>query len=268
MSDTGADAGWGRRKLIALLIGATAAAAILLAGLAIVVINAIGTGNPDRSAPAKSFPIRADGLRGVDYRNSVAARPMLQASASDLKPAPASLAQQGTLVVDPPTDTGKAHVSTGFPHSKAGAVAQLAAIEVATLIPMSIPNAKDVFTAWSEPGASFRNWELAAAIRSFQVASKAGDGDRDTVVTATPVGAQVKGSDGPDWVLACVQLDMTIKVAKEARFGYGHCSRMQWSGGRWLIGSGTPPTQAPSTWPGSQRSVDAGWLRWVERDDS
>ena len=35
---------------------------------------------------------------------------------------------------------------------------------------------------------------------------------------------------------------------------------MLWTGGRWLIGPGAPPAPAPSTWAGSDASVEAGWL--------
>ena len=41
--------------------------------------------------------------------------------------------------------------------------------------------------------------------------------------------------------------------------GYGTCERLQWTGDRWLIGPGTPPVRAPSTWPGSDAAVRAGW---------
>ena len=60
--------------------------------------------------------------------------------------------------------------------------------------------------------------------------------------------------------VACVLLDVRAALKNEARMGYGTCERMQWSGDRWLIGPGVPPAQAPSTWPGSDASVQAGWL--------
>ena len=53
--------------------------------------------------------------------------------------------------------------------------------------------------------------------------------------------AQVKGSDGPDWVLACVLMDVQAQVASTGRIAYGHCERMQWDEARWVIGAGTAP---------------------------
>jgi len=35
---------------------------------------------------------------------------------------------------------------------------------------------------------------------------------------------------------------------------------MQWVDRRWMIGPGTPPAAAPSTWPGSQLALDVGWI--------
>lgn len=261
---------WSRRKLLLLLIGVLLATVVLLVGLAYAAVGALAGGRADEPvrADVESFPAGADGERGDAYRDALADEPMLQADEDDLLPAPASLDDPGTFIVYPPTNIGPAGVATGYPRTEAGAVAQLAAIEVAVLTPMTLANARDVFEAWSHQSAAFDEWELAASIRSFHAAAGTQEGDSEITVSAVPVGAQVKGTDGPDWVLACVQLDLTVSVVNEARFGFGHCSRMAWDNPRWVIAAGDPPAQAPSTWPGSQRSVDAGWQRWVERGDS
>ena len=87
--------------------------------------------------------------------------------------------------------------------------------------------------------------------------------DGSVLVSATPVAAQIKGSDGPDWVLGCVLLDVHATIVIDARIGYGHCERLQWTGDRWLIAPGAPPAAAPSTWPGSELSIRAGWRTWT-----
>jgi hypothetical protein len=38
---------------------------------------------------------------------------------------------------------------------------------------------------------------------------------------------------------------------------------MQWHAGRWMVAPGTPPARAPSTWPGSDLSIKAGWRTWA-----
>ena len=91
------------------------------------------------------------------------------------------------------------------------------------------------------------------------------------MVTATPVAGQVKGTDGPDWALACVLLDVRATITASARIGYGHCERMQWQqrdgqDGRWMIAPGAQPARAPSTWPGSEVAIEAGWATWVEQE--
>ncbi|MBA2696525.1 MAG: hypothetical protein H0U62_11965 [Actinobacteria bacterium] len=85
-----------------------------------------------------------------------------------------------------------------------------------------------------------------------------------TVVTATPVAGQVKGVDGPDWVVACVLLAVRATVRTEAAIGYGHCEQMVWQADRWMIGPGEPAAPGPSTWPGTEAARRAGWLDWVQ----
>ena len=74
----------------------------------------------------------------------------------------------------------------------------------------------------------------------------------------------MKGSDGPDWAVACVLLDVQAWIKTESRMGYGLCSRMEWVDGRWQIAAGAEPAPAPSAWPGSNAAVAAGWLTWRE----
>ena len=55
----------------------------------------------------------------------------------------------------------------------------------------------------------------------------------------------------------------TASLQAEARVGFGHCERMAWVEGRWVIDAGIVPAWAPSTWPGSQKAAEAGWRPWV-----
>lgn len=110
-------------------------------------------------------------------------------------------------------------------------------------------------------------WEIARHVQSFLGTAQMGpEKDITTTVTATPAAGLVKGRDGPDWVLACVLLEVRAVITTEARIGFGHCERMQWHDDRWLIAPGTPPARAPSTWPGTQQSIDAGWRTWTDND--
>ena len=166
-------------------------------------------------------------------------------------------------------EAGPARVPAGFPHTPQGAVGQLAAIEKTVLESMSLSVAREVHQAWVEQGGpAVEDWELTRDVEAFLAAGRQGGQAKDfaTLVSATPAAAIVKGVDGPDWVVACVLMDVQVSIRTDARMGYGFCARMQWSPTeqRWLIGAGTPPAPAPSTWPGSRAAMAAGWLSWAE----
>ena len=145
---------------------------------------------------------------------------------------------------------------------------QLAAIEVAVLQSMSIDYTAAVHQAWTWPGApGVSAWPMAENVRSFLgTAGMTGELDPGATVQVHPAAAQVKGVDGPDWVLACVLLVVDAHIKVSARMGYGYCEPMQWSlpEQRWLVGPGVPAAPAPSTWPGTDLAREAGWLTWTE----
>ena len=269
MSTQQSDAEWSRRHSLIVLGSVFAAAVLLVTGLAYAVVTGLGSSPAAPTATGsvhKTWAPDANGIRGDEYRDAVAAEPMLESRPQDLQPAAPALQRPERIVIGSATRTGPADVPTGFDHTPQGAVGQLAAIETAVLTPMSLEYARDIHTEWAMAGAAFEEWELAASIQAFHASAGTVDGDGTVLLTATPVGAQIKATDGPDWVLACVQLDITVVVVEESRFGYGHCERMQWADDRWMIAPGDLPAQAPSTWPASQRSLDAGWRLWVGQE--
>jgi hypothetical protein len=156
-------------------------------------------------------------------------------------------------------------VPAGFPRTPEGAVAQLSAIETTVLEGMSIAAANQVYEQWALPGGvGVAGWEITQDVQAFLATAQMGsEKDIASSVVATPAEAQVKGVDGPGWVVACVLLDMRATITADAAMGYGYCERMQWSAGRWMIAPGTPSARAPSTWPGSDLSIKAGWRTWV-----
>ncbi len=69
----------------------------------------------------------------------------------------------------------------------------------------------------------------------------------------------MKGTDGPDWVLACVLLDIRAAIVTDARIGYGHCERMTWHR-RTLADRPRHPTREGAVGgPGSDLALQAGW---------
>jgi hypothetical protein len=250
------------------LAAVVTAAAVLLAGLLSAVWVAVApapTGTVD--TPATTSPGRRSDRAA--NRDRIAAEPMLRVTPADSQPmAPAAVAAP-MILVPPSTRTGPVSVPSGFPHTPEGAVGQLAAIEVAVLQGMSIPLANRVYAGWAMPGGvGPAEWEMTRNVQAFL--GPAGMGrqkDLTTAVVASPAAGQVKGVDGPDWVVACVLLEVRAVISVDARMGYGYCERMQWQQNRWMIAPGRPAVRAPSTWPGSELSIRAGWETWVDGGD-
>ena len=134
---------------------------------------------------------------------------------------------------------------------------------------MSLATTGEVYQAWALPGGSGPEaWALTTSVRAFlqgvgTEATANMSRDESVLIWVEPAAAIIKGTDGPDWTLACVLVTLTASLEREVQIGYGHCERMQWVGGRWMIAPGTPPTPAPSAWPGSRSADEAGWATWT-----
>lgn len=257
---------WSRNRLLAMLAGIGFGVCVLLAGLAIAGWSAVVEPVPTAPAATATQP---DG-RAASVRDRIAAAPMASVDPdAAFSPDPATTQLRQILVPVASVEAGPAGVPAGFPRTPQGAVGQLAAIEKSVLESMSLPVARDVHQAWVQPGGpAVEDWELTWDVEAFLAAGRQGGQAKDvtTLVSATPAAAIVKGVDGPDWVLACVLMDVQVAIRTDARMGYGFCARMQWSPTeqRWLIAAGAPPAAAPSTWPGSRAAAAAGWLSWTE----
>lgn len=264
-----AGGGWDRRRLQITLSVVTAAALVAIFGLGYAVYLAVASvAHPTPpTPPAHQAPMVMSGPAG---RDQIAAAPMYLASPEDARGGDQATTTAATITIPAATSTGPGQVPTGFPHTPEGALGQLAAIETTVLQAMSIPQAHQVYTAWAMPGGiGAQGWEMTANVAAFLGKNSPGQAKAvTTTVVATPVGAQIKGVDGPDWVLGCVLVHVRATISAEAAIGYGHCERMAWDEGssRWMIGPGTPPARAPSTWPGTTASISAGWRTWTSED--
>lgn len=276
---------WSRRRLLSVLGIVAATAVLLVAGLGYAIFLTItgdrgqGTGPPVAKGvdpgPMTGRP------RGAAYRDRIAAAPMLPVDEAAMRPTGPAARTAPRIRIPAPTRRGPAGVPTGLPHTPQGALGQLAAIETTVLGAMSIPATNRVYAAWAMPGrpGGVAGWQLTRDVQAFLGAAQAGSAkDPTTAVQAVPAGALIKGTDGPDWTLACVLLRIRATITTQAQIGYGYCARMQWQPahpaqrgqpgqpGRWMLAPGTPAAHAPATWPGSAASLRAGWLTWTTTD--
>lgn len=255
---------WSRHRLLTLLGAAATAVVALITGLGLFAWYAIsGTGASEAAvAPATESAVV------VPDRDRIAGEPMASVDpGAAFTPDPALTPAGEIRVPLPEAESGPAGVPTGFPRTPEGAVGQLAAIEKRVLEAMSLPMVREVHRSWVQPGGpSFEDWELTSNVLAFLASARQGGDEKDpnTVVTVTPTAAMVKGSDGPDWTVVCVLVDVQVVIRAESRMGYGLCSRMAWVQGRWQIAPGEPPARAPQAWSGSNAAAEAGWLTWVE----
>lgn len=259
---------WSRRRLLRTLAVVATAGALLLGGMAYALYSAISSAHRASDTPAAAVRAAEQLAPGPTRRNAIAAAPMLAVQLDDGRSGTPAARLGPTITIPPAGRAGPEQVPTGFPHTPEGAAGQLAAIEQVVLQSMSIQTAHAVYRAWSADGAPPADtWELTLNVQAF-LGSGAGQyaDSPTTTIVATPVAAQIKGTDGPDWVVACVLLDVKAQVTTQARIAYGHCERMQWTashGGRWVIAPGSAPARAPSTWPGTDLARQAGWRAWA-----
>ena len=233
--DPNAQVGWGRGRLVAVLAGVVALAVLLVGGLAYAVRLAVGGGEPVASTASRSWELAPEPpdarVPSGQRRDRIAAAPMMIVTSDDMRPSKPTAATFLVLEVPLTSLLGPQDVTTGYPRTPEGAVAQLAAIEGRVLPSMSLTLTRQVYDAWAlpNPQVPFEEWELTRNVQAFLGATGSGTRpDPTTTVTATPAAGLVKGTDGTDWVLACVLLEVHAIIHTQARIGYGHCERMQW----------------------------------------
>ncbi len=266
---------WSRQQLLALLAAGAVVTVLLGVGLVLAVVDALRppqnrTGDTSAAgaavAAAGSTAASGGGGRGSGPaagagRDELAARPMPTAPQSASHPMRVSRADPGEPIVLPPaTGSGPAGVPTGFDHTPEGALAQLAAIDSAALSSASLPGARAVIAGWAVPGGPTpAGWSGVRAMAGLLDAAGVAGGTGQLAVLATPAMGLVKGTVGPDFVVACVDFAVDVTVNSTARGAVADCQRMVWTGQRWMIGAGAEPAEAPSVWPSTDLAYRVGY---------
>jgi hypothetical protein len=85
------------------------------------------------------------------------------------------------------------------------------------------------------------------------------DGNAPLTVRVVPRMGLIKGTIGPDFVVACLDFEVDISFGGTTQTAAVDCQRMLWHGGRWVIGPGPEPAPAAQAWPGTDAAIDAGF---------
>lgn len=265
---------WGRGRLLAILASAIGAGLTLLVGLGLFLWQVLADNPPPQQRVAQdtaAAPVVLEETslppNGPERRAQIAQAQMLTVD----DPRAYREGQVATTVAEPltvpsPSTTGPMGIPTGYPQTPEGAVAQLAAIDVAVIHGMSVPATHEIYQSWSTGEADPSGWVMTSNVSDFLTAAKQSGqvAESGLVVTAVPAAGHVKGNDGQDWTVACVLLELHAHLVEEAAVAYGHCEAMTWAGGRWVIDPTHDVSPAPSTWPGTELAVQAGWRPWVD----
>lgn len=245
---------WDRRKLQVLMWVAVLIAAAVVVGIAWSIRLLTGGGHDTTGAT----PGEAEG--GVETTSVPGAQ------LDDAQPGPLSAARTGTLVMPQPRSLGQAQVATGFPRTPQGAIAQLVAIDRRALESASVVTAQDVITDWAATGGpTTQSWSgVQATVTLLSDAGLPAQGATGIQVELRPAMGLIRESTAKG-VIGCVDFVLTVtsNSSQPNRVSVADCQRMVLQSGRWLIGPGAEPEGAPSLWPGTQASYDAGY-EWLQ----
>jgi len=257
-----------------LLISAVVVVAVCAAAtLTTITLLNESTGDPGRSGAddTRQQNVTIGDTPGSGPKDELAARPMPTADPTLAQPGPLSTRHVATLRLPPPATRDTSGVATGLPHTPSGALAQLVAIDQTALQSASIPATQALIERWAAPGGpNPETWSGVAGVAALlSAADVPADGTGQLTVTAVPSMGLIKGTVGDNYVVPCVNLTVTATLGSPTlggstyRTAAADCQRMIWTGTRWVIGPGPEPAPAPSLWPGTDASFDAGY-QWLE----
>jgi hypothetical protein len=263
---------WDRGRLIAIVAGAIVVCLLAVLGLGLAVYYtlrpdhhpAITKGRTDgAAAPSVTSAAHSTAVPGSQQyaQDVLAARPMPTVALDAAEPGPVSTRDPGTIQLPGATGAGPADVPTGFPHTPAGALAQLAAIDKTAMQSGTLSGVRAVIVDWAAPGGpNQETWSAVGAMASFLTAAGlSGGGSGQLALVVTPLMGLIKGSVGPDFVVACVdfQFDATLQTTQHV--ASADCQRMIWQGERWIIGPGSEPAVPPSVWADTDEAIAVGY---------
>jgi hypothetical protein len=270
-SRTGHEPAWGRAKLGALLAGAVTVVLLVAFGLVLAVhytLHPAGhavaeEGSSSAGMPAGHVPASSatPGTSERAMQDTIAAAQMPHVDLEASRPGTVSISNPGVILVPAATKTGPAAVPSGFPHTRQGALAQLAAIDQTAMQSVSLDGVRKVIASWAAPGGpSPGSWSAVRAMADFlDSAGLASGGSQRVSLVVTPLMGMIKGSIGADFVVPCVDFEFDATIVVTQRVADADCQRMVWQGSRWFIGPGVEPATPPSVWPDTDTAISVGY---------
>ena len=251
------DVEWSRLRLQILLGAVVVVVLALVVGGVWSVVNMLTGSSSGRRCRVRFGPVRP----GPARRQATARRAGGGRTAGSL-----SSGETGTIEIPAPTEVGEVGVATGFPHTPEGALAQLAAIDTTALTSASVRVAQDVIKEWAAPGGpTAESWSGVQAVAALlESAGMSSEASSSLTIAVEPKMGFIKGTVGDDFVIPCIDFIVTATTTsgQPQQVAAADCQRMVWQEDRWVIGEGEEPAPAPSLWPGSQASFDAGY-QWL-----
>jgi len=149
-----------KRRALALILGATGLLVLLATGITLSLAALLHpTSHADPQTPRiPIIPIEPAAPQPISpeiaaARDALAARPMPDTGTGGAYGPQISTRDPGTPINLPPgTQIGAFGAVTGYPHTPQGALAQLAAIDVAAFRSASMPGVRAVIRSWAAPG--------------------------------------------------------------------------------------------------------------------
>ena len=161
---------WGKGRLLVVLVALVVAGLVVLTGMGLLVAASLTPRSMSITAATAPGP-----SRDVDRRDSLAARAMLAVSDADSRGGTPVATPGPSIVIPGSTVIGPARVPSGFPHTPAGAIGQLTAIEIAVLMQMSVAGTGEIYQSWIMPGApALDRWPLMMHVQAFLAAAGLG----------------------------------------------------------------------------------------------
>jgi hypothetical protein len=231
----------------------------------IIVHGRSSTGAPAARTTVPTAPTSTSGVWNVAAENTLATRAMLELPPQDAQPQPLTTTTAGPPIrLSQPSATTGGRIPTSFPETTVGALGQLKALDQTAMWGGDPDTYARAYREVSLPGAPDPgSTGLASVLTSFRAAAGLPDAGvaPGLSVTYEITEGLIKGTtDDGRYTVICVLGELSVQDRGETvDAGVGDCQAMRWTATGWRISPGALAAPAPSAWPGSVESVDAGY---------